>query len=77
MVFQQSHTGTATTTIVVPARRTAHLEKIQVTHNNHGQDENCLRALLYVCMGGADTQEVLHMENHHQGTEAAGCYTPG
>ena len=25
---------------------TAHLEKIQV--NNHGQDENCLRALLYV-----------------------------
>ena len=25
---------------------TAHLKKIQV--NNHGQDENCLRALLYV-----------------------------
>ena len=26
-----------------------------------------------VCVGGADTQEVLHMENHHQDTEGAGC----
>ena len=46
---------------------TAHLEKIQV--NNHGQDENCLRARTAVCVGGADTQEVLHMVNHHQDTE--------
>ena len=76
-----SHTGTATTTIiisVVPARRTAG------SHCTSWEDSSQqsrsgweLSASTAVCVGGADTQEVLHMENHHQDTEGAGCCTPG
>ena len=71
-----SHTGTATTAIIismVPARRTAG------SHCTSWKDssQQSWFASIAVCMGEADTQEVLHMENHHQDTKGAGCCTPG